>query len=206
MKPSILDLVTRESWILPPPVNIMLGKRYGVSGRWIRTRETIWKGIGRKFSCYRCGRRFLGYETPQGDFEVVEVCFISNHCTTKNIIRRPVHWSRFIDWILFNLNCWLDLIRARTQFQIPLMTGSPQDFPVSTIKAQRALTAIKQNYPELLIPCSREFWVSLYNVNLILKDTTAVCHLNGYRRKLKSETGLMTEGAQLDETPSLCPR
>lgn len=34
---------------------------------------------------------FLGYETPQGDFEVVEVCFITNHCTTKNIIRRPVH-------------------------------------------------------------------------------------------------------------------
>ena len=77
LKPCILDSVTRESWILPPPSR----------EKYVSENDTIYledesgrvklfgKGLSGTSLVTGVVAGFLGYETSQGDFEVVEVCF-----------------------------------------------------------------------------------------------------------------------------------
>ena len=50
-----------------------------------------------------------------------------------------------------------DLDRNKHFFGVPLQF--PSKFPVSTMKAQRALIAIQRDYPDKLVSCTRSLWV-----------------------------------------------
>lgn len=51
-----------------------------------------------------------------------------------------------------------DLERLRMQYNIPIKSGYPNNFPFNTLPAQRILTVVKKEYPAKLIPLSQSFW------------------------------------------------
>jgi 2-hydroxychromene-2-carboxylate isomerase len=54
---------------------------------------------------------------------------------------------------------FLDLERSQAVYQVKLRVPPPQ-FPVSTIKVMRLLTAIQQDCPSYLEKASRQLWVN----------------------------------------------